>query len=65
VTLARNVTREAVGVDMSETVHGLVYESVQVSVHYVAVGPVYAVLRRAMIRHLLAALETERLGSGP
>ena len=37
--------RDAIGVEVSETGHGLGHDGVQVPVIYVAVGPVYAVLR--------------------
>ena len=36
----------------------------QVSILHVAIGPVYAVLRRAMIRHIVCLFEPECLGSG-
>ena len=50
------------GVEVSETGRGFSHHSVQVSLIYVAVGPVYAVLRRAMFRHHVGAPEPERLG---
>ena len=53
--------RDAIGVEVSETDHGLSHDSVQVSELYEAVGPIYAVLRRDMIRHIVGALEPEHL----
>jgi hypothetical protein len=48
--------RDAVGVEVSKTDHGFVEVSVQISVIYVAVGPVNSILRRAMIRHFVGVL---------
>ena len=55
---------DAVGVEVSETGHVFVHDSLQVSLLYVAVSPIYAVLRKAAIRHLVWALEPERLRIG-
>ena len=49
---------------MGETCHGLIEERVQLSIFYVVIDPIYAVLCRAIISNLLGWFETERLGSG-
>ena len=56
--------RDAEGVEVSGTGQGFIHDSVHVSVLYLAVGTVYAVIRRAMIRHLVGAFEQDRLGCG-
>ena len=54
----RNVTSETLR-------HRFSNHSVQIFVLYMPVGPVYTVLRRAMISHLVGALEPEHFaGSG-
>ena len=49
--------RDAVGVELSETSHGLGHDSVQVHVLYVAVGPVYN-------NNYLTAIRLSPCGSG-
>ena len=56
--------RDAVGVDVGETGHDLIEDRVQLPIIYVPADPIYAVLFRAVIRHLLGGLETEYLGVG-
>ena len=48
---------------MGETSHCLIEDHVQLPILYMAIDSIYAVLCRAMIRHLLRWFETERLGS--
>ena len=55
---------EAVGVDVSKIGHCYSNHSVQMFVFYMPVGPINAVLRRAMIGHLVGALEPQRLAGG-
>lgn len=48
--------RDAIGVDFRETGHGFVHDSLQVSVLYVTVSSVKAILRSAMIRQFVGLL---------
>jgi len=54
---------DAVGVVVGETYHGLIEDCVQDPILYIAFDPIYAVLCRAMIRHLVGRFETESLES--
>jgi len=56
--------RDAIGVEVCETDHGLSEYSVQFFIFNMSVGPIQAILRRAVIRYLVGALETERFGRG-
>jgi len=56
--------RDAVGVDVGETYHGLIEERLQLPMLHMAIDPIYAVLCRVIISHLVGWFETERLGSG-
>jgi len=56
--------RDALGVEVCETGQSLSEDRVQFFIFYTSVGPIQAVLRRAVIRHLVGALETELLGRG-
>jgi len=56
--------RDAVGIEVGETCHVLIEDSVQLPILYMVIDLIYAVLSRAMIRHLVGRFETERLGSG-
>ena len=58
------VFRDAVEVEVGETCHGLIEDCVQLPILYMVIDPIYAVLSRVMIRHLVVRFETERLGSG-
>ena len=53
---------DAIGVEVGETCHGLIEDHVQLPILYVAIDPIYVVLCRALIRHLVGRFETERLG---
>jgi len=56
--------RDAVGVEVGVTYHGFIEDCVQLPILYMVIDPIYAVLSRVMIRHLVVRFETERLGSG-
>ena len=56
--------RDALGVEVSKTCHSFGNNSVRIFVLYMPVVPFNAVLRRAMIGHLLGALEPEGLAGG-
>jgi len=56
--------RDAVGVEVGENGHGLIEDPVEFLILNMAIDTIYAVLCRAMIRHLVGRFETERLGSG-
>ena len=56
--------RDAVGVEVCETGHGLSEDSVKFFIFYMFVGPIQDVLSRAVIGHLVRAIDTERLGRG-
>jgi len=49
---------------MAETCYGLIEDRVQLPIIYMAIDPFFAILYRAIIRHLVGWFETERLGSG-
>jgi len=56
--------RDTVGVEVCETGHGHSQDRVQFFIFYLTVGPIKALLSRAVIHHLVGVLETEHLGSG-
>ena len=56
--------RDALGVEVVETCHGLIEDRVQLPILYMVIDPIYAVSCRAMISHLVVCFETEHLGSG-
>ena len=49
---------------MGETCHDVIEVCMQLSIIYMAIDPIHAVLCRAMISHLVRWFQTERLGSG-
>ena len=53
--------RDTVGLEVSKTCHSFGNHDAQIFVFYMPVGPINAVLRRAMIGHVVADLEPERL----
>jgi len=55
--------RDAVGVEVGETCHGLIDDCVQLLILNMAVRPINAVLYRSVIGHLVVRFQTERLGS--
>ena len=55
--------RDAIGVKVGETCHGLIEDRVQLLIINMAVRPINAVLYRSVIGHLVGRFEKERLGS--
>jgi len=55
--------RDAVGVEVGETCHGLIQDRVQLLIDNMAVHPINAVIYRSVIGHHVGRFETERLGS--
>ena len=51
---------DAVGLKVSKTCQSFGKHSVQIFVFYMAVGPINAVIKRAMIGHHVGAIEPER-----
>jgi hypothetical protein len=56
--------RDSIGVEVRKTEHCFVEDRVLFLVLDVPIGLANAILGRAVIRHLVGALETERLGGG-
>ena len=54
--------RDAVGVEVGETCHGLIEDRVQLLIFNMAVRPTNAIPYGSMIGHLVWRFETERLG---
>ena len=54
--------RDAIGVEVGETCHGLIEDRVLLLVFNIAVHPIKAILYGSMIGHLVRRFETERLG---
>jgi len=55
--------RDAVGVEVGETCHGLIEDRVQLLIFNMAVRSINAILYGSVIGHLVGRFETERLGS--
>jgi len=59
----KHAFRDAVGVEVGETYHGLIEDRVQLLILNMTVRPFYVFLYLSLIGHLVGRFEMERLGS--